>query len=116
LSLREAALIESHRLDLPGVVIQPEYQRNNPLGAYAAHVLGYVGEVSEDQLTQEEFQGLNPGSLVGQNGVEWRYDGILRGNAGRKLIEVDALGHEKRMISVDKPQAGNDIYLTIDFR
>ena len=116
LSLREAALIESHRLNLPGVVIQPEYQRNNPLGAYAAHVLGYVGEVSEDQLTQEEFQGLHPGSLVGQNGVEWMYDGILRGSAGRKLLEVDALGHEKRMISVDKPQAGNDIYLTIDFR
>lgn len=116
LSLRGAAIIESHRLDLPGIVIQPEYQRNNPLGSYAAHVVGYVGEVSLEQLAQEKFQDLKPGSIVGQYGVESTYDDILRGSAGRKIVEVDALGHEKRMISVDRPQAGNDIYLTIDFR
>lgn len=116
LSLREAAIVESHRLDLPGVVVHPEYQRNHPQGPYAAHVIGYVGEVSEDQLAQEEFQELVQGSIVGQYGVERRYDRTLRGEAGRKLIEVDALGHEKRTISVEKPQAGNDVYLTLDFR
>ena len=115
LTLREAALIESHRLDLPGVVVHPEFQRNNPQGPYAAHVIGYVGEVSEQQLTREDFQGLHQGSIVGQYGVERKYDQLLRGQAGRKLIEVDALGHEKRTISVDKPQAGHDLYLTIDF-
>ena len=115
LTLREAALIESHRLDLPGVVVHPEFQRNNPQGSYAAHVIGYVGEVSEQQLTKEDFQGLYQGSIVGQYGVERKYDQLLRGRAGRKLIEVDALGHEKRTISVDKPQAGHDLYLTIDF-
>ncbi len=115
LTLREAALIESHRLDLPGVVVHPEFQRNNPRGPYAAHVIGYVGEVSEQQLTKEDFQGLHQGSIVGQYGVERKYDKLLRGQAGRKLIEVDALGHEKRTISVDKPQAGHDLYLTIDF-
>ena len=115
LTLREAALIESHRLDLPGVVVHPEFQRNNPQGPYAAHVIGYVGEVSEQQLSQEYFQGLHPGSIVGQYGVERKYDQLLRGQAGRKLIEVDALGHEKRTISVDKPQAGHDLYLTLDF-
>ena len=116
LTLREAALIESHRLDLPGTFIQAEYQRNNPNGAYAAHVIGYVGEISEAQLAQEEFSTLRPGSIIGHHGVERTYDHVLRGQAGRKLIEVDALGHEKRMISVDKPQAGDDVYLTIDFR
>ena len=60
LTLREAALVESHRLNLPGVVVHPEFQRNNPRGPYAAHVIGYVGEVSEQQLSQEDFQGLNP--------------------------------------------------------
>jgi len=115
LTLREAALIESHRLDLPGVVVHPEFQRNNPQGPYAAHVIGYVGEVSEQQLSQEYFQGLYPGSIVGQYGVERKYDQLLRGQAGRKLIEVDALGHEKRTISVEKPQAGHDLYLTLDF-
>ncbi len=116
LSLKEAAIVESHRLDLPGVVIRPEFQRNNPQGPYAAHVLGYVGIVSEEQLAREAFQGLSLGSFIGQYGVERIYDKALRGRAGRKLIEVDALGHEKRMISVDKPQAGNDVHLTIDFR
>ena len=115
LTLREAALVESHRLDLPGVVVHPEFQRNNPQGPYAAHVIGYVGEVSEQQLSKEYFQGLNQGSIVGQYGVERKYDQLLRGQAGRKIIEVDALGHEKRTISVDKPQAGHDLYLTIDF-
>ncbi len=115
-SLKEAAIVESHRLDLPGVVIRPEFQRNNPEGGYAAHVLGYVGVASEEQLTREAFQGLPAGSVIGQYGVERVYERTLRGHAGRKLIEVDALGHEKRMISVDKPQVGNDVYLTIDFR
>ncbi len=115
-SLKEAAIVESHRLDLPGVVIRPEFQRNNPEGGYAAHVLGYVGVASEEQLTREAFQGLSAGSVIGQYGVERIYERTLRGHAGRKLIEVDALGHEKRMISVDKPQVGNDVYLTIDFR
>ena len=116
ISLKEAAIVESHRLDLPGVVIRPEFQRNNPQGVYAAHVLGYVGAASEEQLAAEEFQGLPAGSVIGQYGVERTYERTLRGHAGRKLIEVDALGHEKRMVSVDKPQVGNDVYLTIDFR
>ncbi len=114
ISLKEAAIVESHRLDLPGVVIRPEFQRNNPQGAYAAHVLGYVGIASEEQLA--DLQGLPPDSVIGQYGVERIYEMTLRGRVGRKLIEVDALGHEKRMISVDKPQVGNDVYLTIDFR
>lgn len=116
LTLREAAIIESHRLSLPGVVIQPEYQRNNPQGMFAAHLLGYVGEVSEEQLGQDEFAELSQGTIVGQYGVERAYDRQLRGQAGRKLVEVDALGHEKQMISVNKPHAGDDLYLTVDFR
>ena len=116
ISLKEAAIVESHRLDLPGVVIRPEFQRNNPQGPYAAHVLGYVGVASEEQLAREEFRGLPPGSVIGQYGVERIHERTLRGRGGRKLIEVDALGHEKRVISVDKPQVGNDVYLTIDFR
>ncbi len=115
-SLKEAAIVESYRLDLPGVAIRPEFQRNNPEGAYAAHVLGYVGVASEEQLAREAFQGLPAGSVVGQYGVERSYERTLQGRAGRKLIEVDALGHEKRVISVDKPHVGNDVYLTIDFR
>jgi hypothetical protein len=116
LSLREAALIESHRLDLPGVMIQADSQRNYPSGPILAHVLGYVGQVSAEQLEKPESQELHQGSMVGQYGVEKAYDRFLRGQAGQKTIEVDALGHEKRTVSVEKPAAGDDLYLSIDLR
>ncbi len=116
LTLREAALVESHRLDLPGVRIQGESQRNYPVGVTASHLLGYVGEVSADQLEQKAFADLHLGSIVGQYGVEQTYDRFLRGQAGQKVIEADALGHEKRTLSIEKPTAGDDLYLTIDLR
>lgn len=114
LTLREATLIESHRLDLPGVMIQVESQRNYPAGNVAAHLLGYVGEVSADQLEKPDFADLHQGSIVGQYGVEKWFDRQVRGRAGQKSVEVDALGHEKRAIVSDKPLAGDDLYLTID--
>ena len=116
LTLKEAALIESHRLELPGVVIQPEYQRNYPLGSYASHVIGYVGEISESQLKDSEFLDLQPGRIIGQYGVERTLDAHLLGQTGRKVIEVDAFGYAKRSLSISPPLAGNDLYLTIDIR
>jgi penicillin-binding protein 2 len=116
LTLRDATVIESHRLDLPGVMIQVESQRNYPGGVTASHLLGYVGEVSADQLEKPEFADLHQGSVVGQYGVEKSFDRHVRGQAGQKSVEVDALGHEKKASVVEKPQAGNDLYLTIDAR
>jgi penicillin-binding protein 2 len=116
LTLREAALIESHRLELPGVTVRAESQRNYPSGSSAAHLLGYVGEVSSEQLDRPESAELHLGSIIGQYGVEKTYDRFLRGRAGQKTVEVDALGHEKRTVEIDKPQAGDDLYLTIDAR
>lgn len=116
LTLRDATVIESHRLDLPGVMIQVESQRNYPGGVTAAHVLGYVGEISAEQLEKPEFADLHQGSIVGQYGVEKSYDRHVRGQAGQKSVEVDALGHEKKTVVVEPPQAGNDLYLTIDVR
>lgn len=116
LSLRDAAVIEAHRLDLPGVMIQADSQRNFPAGEAVAHVLGYVGQISAEQLEKTESPDLHQGSIVGQYGVEKSYDRILRGQPGQKVIEVDALGHEKRSVSVVKPTAGDDLFLTIDLR
>lgn len=116
LSLREAAIVESNRLSLPGTFIHPEYQRNYLLGHYASHVIGYVGEISEAKLKEDEYQGLHQGSIIGQYGVERTYDQELRGVSGQELLEVDALGHKKQTISVRKPVAGDDLYLTIDIR
>ena len=116
MTLHDATLVESHRLDMPGVMIQVESQRNYPGGVTAAHLLGYVGEISADQLEKPEFLDLHQGSIVGQYGVEKSYDRHMRGMAGQKSVEVDALGHEKKASVVERPQAGNDLYLTIDVR
>ncbi len=116
MTLRDAMLVESNRLDMPGVMIQVESQRNYPGGVTAAHLLGYVGEISADQLEKPEFVDLHQGSIVGQYGVEKSYDRHMRGIAGQKNVEVDALGHEKKALVVERPQAGNDLYLTIDVR
>src|ERR1043165_5154861 len=116
LTLREATLIESHRLDLPGVMVQVESQRNYPGGVMASHLLGYVGEVSPEQLEKPEFADLHQGSIVGQYGVEKFFDQLMRGQAGQKSIEVDAVGHEKRTVVVEEPHAGDNLYLTIDAR
>ncbi len=116
MTLRDATLVESRRLDMPGVMIQVESQRNYPGGMTAAHLLGYVGEISADQLEKPEFLDLHQGSIVGQYGVEKSYDRHMRGTSGQKSVEVDALGHEKKASVVERPQAGNDLYLTIDVR
>ncbi|HEY5627291.1 MAG TPA: penicillin-binding protein 2, partial [Nitrospira sp.] len=82
----------------------------------ASHILVYVGEVSPEQLDKPEFEELHQGSIVGQYGVEKFFDQIVRGQAGQKSIEVDALGHEKRTVQVEQPHSGDDLYLTIDAR
>ena len=116
ITLKEVAIIESHRLELPGVVIQPEYQRHYPLETYASHVLGYVGEISESQLKDPEFSDLQQGRIIGQYGVERTFDEYLLGETGEEVIEVDALGYPKRSLSVRRPLAGDDLYLTLDIR
>ena len=114
LTLKQAAAIESNLSQLPGVVIQAETERSYPQGRVAAHVIGYVGEVSAKGLKEEQFQDLIPGSVVGKYGVERQYDHIVRGRVGQKMIEVDARGHEQRAIGIKEPVPGDDLYLTID--
>jgi penicillin-binding protein 2 len=114
LTLREAALIEGHRLDMPGLRIQAESQRHYLHGTLASHLLGYVGEVSPEQLDEPAFEGLSQGSIVGKAGVEKTYDGVIRGISGEKTIEVDARGNEQRTVEIVEQTPGNDLYLSID--
>ncbi len=116
LTLREAALIEGHRLDLPGLRIQAESQRHYLHGPLAGHLLGYVGEVSPEQMDEPAFEGLFQGSIVGKAGVEKTYDRLIRGIAGEKTIEVDARGNERKTVAVVEQTPGDDLYLGIDLR
>ena len=114
LTLREAALIEMNRLNLPGLRIQAESQRNYVHGPLGGHLLGYVGEVSQEQQDEPAFADLAMGSIVGKTGVEKTFDPQIRGKTGQKTIEVDARGTERKTLSVVEQTAGNDLYLSLD--
>jgi penicillin-binding protein 2 len=116
LTLQEAALIEGHRLDLSGLRIQAESQRNYLHASLAGHLLGYVGEVSPEQQDEPAFADLSQGSIVGKAGVERTYDRVIRGTAGEKTIEVDARGNERKTVAVVEQTPGDDLYLSLDLR
>ncbi|HHV78352.1 MAG TPA: penicillin-binding protein 2 [Firmicutes bacterium] len=102
--------------ELPGVVIEAEPIRYYPQGSLAAHVLGYVHEISQEQLSKPQFQSYKPGDLVGQFGLEASYESVLRGTNGGKQVEVDATGHPRSILGRTEPIPGQTILTTIDSR
>lgn len=114
LSIKEVALIESQGWDLPGVGIIVEGKREYPNKSIAAHLIGYVGEITQSQVKDEEYASEPLGRIIGQNGIEKVYDRFLRGGVGKKNIEVDAAGHERRVLSIIEPLSGDNIILSID--
>ena len=116
LTLREAALLEGRRLELTGLRVQAESQRNYVQGPLGSHLLGYVGEVSPEQQEEPDFAGLVQGSIVGKAGVEKTYDRMLRGKPGEKTIEVDARGNERKIVAVVEQTPGDDLYLSLNLR
>ena len=107
------ARIEVNAPDLPGISIEAEQSRNYPFGGGAAHVLGYVGAVSEAELTGDPLLEL-PGFRVGKSGVEKQYDMALRGSAGNSQVEVNAVGRVIRELSRDDGKPGQDLYTSLD--
>ena len=84
--------LEEHRSLLPGLVIESEPKRWYPDGPAVAHLVGFVGEVSERDLEADRYPGAEPGTLVGRSGLEEQYDQVLRGRPGVRYIEVSAAG------------------------
>jgi penicillin-binding protein 2 len=91
-SREQVARLEEHRAILPGLVIQSEPRRIYPRGTAVAHLVGYVGEVNQEDLDAERYSGARLGSVVGRSGLEQEYDDSLRGTGGMRYIEVDARG------------------------
>ena len=107
--------LQENQDQYPGVAVQRVYVRNYPAGTLAAHIYGYVREVTEDQLKEARYQGLQPGDEVGQSGVENTYDNVLRGANGLTKVQVDAAGNPTgRTISQVPPKPGNNLVLSID--
>ncbi len=116
-SFETIARLEEHRPLLPGLVIQTEPRRLYPAGRAVAHIVGYVGEVSEDDLDKKRFPGARLGTIVGKEGLEQQYDSVLRGREGIKYVEVNARGAMVRE-EVSSPsmgaEAGSPLKTTID--
>ena len=99
----------------PGVSVQRVFVRNYPQGTEAAQILGYTREVTEQQLKEPRYQGLQPGDQVGQTGVEDTYDNVLRGANGQLRVQVDAAGQPTgHTLSEIQPKAGDNLMLTLD--
>ena len=108
--------LQENQQHFPGVEVQRVFVRDYPNGALAAHILGYVGEVDEEELKERRYRGLQPGDEIGQEGIEATYDEFLRGHPGLTKVQVDALGQPTgggKLVS-DPPVPGDDLKLTID--
>ena len=108
--------IEENLVHLPGIYIQMEPERYYPHGELASHVLGYIGEISEQQLGRLKDDGYHEGDWVGQNGVERTYDNVLRGENGGVEVEVDASGVQRRTLAYKNPIQGQTLMLSIDYK
>ena len=113
LSWEEVSRVEVNAPSLPGVSIDVGQSRYYPYGPTLAHVLGYVAAVSNEELTGDPLLEL-PEFRVGKNGVEKKFDKVLRGIAGNSQVEVNAVGRVIRELQRNEGVAGNDLYLTID--
>ncbi|PLX97868.1 MAG: penicillin-binding protein 2 [Desulfuromonas sp.] len=100
--------------DLPGVLTEVRPIRDYLDQGISAHLIGYLGEITEDELGQEEFSGYRAGDFVGKTALERSYEEYLRGTKGTRLVEVDVKGKLLRQLQMDPPRPGNRVYLTID--
>ena len=110
----EQAFIAAHRDDLPELETVDTERRLYPKDGFAAHLIGYVGELSEADLNDERFAAYEPGDMVGKFGVEETYDGILRGTDGSRDIYVNSHGKEVGLRGQELAVPGTDLHLTID--
>jgi penicillin-binding protein 2 len=100
--------------ELNGVQVQAEAVRNYPNGDLAAHVLGYTGELNQENLEKLEDQGYRMGDVVGQMGAESAFESQLRGEWGGQQVEVDGMGRVLRVLGEKPSTAGRDVTLTLD--
>src|SRR5450432_526631 len=111
----EEAFIESHKTELPELDTIMAHRRLYPRNGFMAHLIGYVGEVSEDMLNQPQWEFNNPGDVVGKSGVELQYNQILMGKNGSRQVQVNSHGQEIGAPLDEKPaEPGKPLKLTID--
>ena len=110
----ELAFIESHKNELPELDTIMAHRRLYPRNGFMAHLIGYVGEVTEDMLNQPQFELYNPGDVVGVSGVEKQYNSVLMGKNGSRRAIVDSRGREVGRLDETPAEPGKQLKLTVD--
>src|SRR5581483_6036758 len=114
LSMEEVARFEVNRYAFTGVEVTAGLSRSYPLGATAAHAIGYIGAITDaelDQLDADAYRGTN---YIGKIGVEKSHEDDMHGTAGTKLVEANAAGRPLRELDYRRGTPGRNLYLTID--
>ncbi len=108
------ARVESELIRLPGVEIVIEPKREYNWDGTAAHLIGYLSQITEGELKSGKYPGYYPGEDIGKVGVEYGFEKYLHGVRGHRQVEVDAVGRRTRLLEEQPPVAGHDVWLTID--
>jgi penicillin-binding protein 2 len=103
-----------HARQFPGVNVQQLTVRRYPNGDMAAHLLGYAGQISAEQLKDPRFRGYDQQDVVGKSGVEETYERYLQGHEGEEKLLVNSTGKTLRQIGLERPVPGDDLVLSID--
>ena len=109
--------LEEHRAEFPNVAVRMGPKRQYQAARAVSHLMGYVGEITSEELEQEQYSDYSQGMTVGKEGVERQYEALLQGTRGLRYTEVDALG---RVVSsplgmvAQAPEPGEDIHLNLD--
>ncbi|NWF52686.1 MAG: penicillin-binding protein 2, partial [Nitrospirae bacterium] len=114
LSFQEVAYIEARKSDFPGLIIEAEVSREYIYGSIGSHIIGYLGKPNPSQSKNPSYYNVPPDTFIGQWGVEMLFDKNLRGIPGERVIEVDSVGREIRLLREKPPIKGEDIILSID--
>ena len=114
LDRQTVARLEARRYKLPGIFIEVEPKRYYPHRNTAAHLIGYLGEVSAKELRDPRFEKYRPGDRIGRTGIERAFEKILHGEEGERRVEVDAHGRIIQVIREIPPRPGNTLILSVD--
>jgi penicillin-binding protein 2 len=114
LSRDAVAVIEAHKLDLPGVMITVEPMRHYLEGKRASHLIGYLSEISEEELKSGRFPDKRLGSFIGKFGAEKAFESYFHGERGSRQVQVNALGQVTRSVKTVEAVPGKNVYLTLD--
>ncbi|OGP21051.1 MAG: penicillin-binding protein 2 [Deltaproteobacteria bacterium GWB2_65_81] len=114
LRFEQVSVVEFNRENLPGFSVLVEAKRSYPYGEAFAHVLGYVGEASPEEMEKPGNEPLMMGDLIGKYGLERLADNVLRGVNGGRKVEVDAAGRDQRLVEEVPSRTGGTVHTSLD--